>query len=239
MVSKSSTQFRTLAWVSTLAALGLALLLGGCGAKPEADSANPDTPSPPAETTDADLSENTGPVPPPPPADSFLAQIPPDIATELNALEIPIIAPTYLPDGFDLVDYEAGVNEAANETVGAGPYYWLVYRDDTQRCFAIEYTSGGIGGPTLAQSMPINSPLFGSGYALYHGPFEDPNLATEFPEEDLFSDWLQKDTGFYRLIGAQLTMQTYKQSNCKNLPPEEAVKVIESMAYLSGELTAE
>lgn len=174
------------------------------------------------------------PGPPPPPAGAFLAQLNPQVTAELEALNIPVVIPTYLPEGFSLVAHEAG--EAAPEP-GGGPYYWLVYRDVENHCFAIEYASGGIGGPGLENELPINSPLFGSGYALYYGSYDDPDLKQQFPEPDLFSDWLQGDQGFYRLVGAQLTMQTYNQAGCINLAPAEAVKIVESLTYLPADMT--
>jgi hypothetical protein len=182
----------------------------------------------------ASLDELPPPGPPPPPAGSFLAQLTPEVTAELEALNIPVAIPTYLPEGFALVDHETGKSSPDPD---GGPDYWLVYRDVQNHCFAIEYASGGIGGPGLEKQLPINSPLFGSGYQLHYGSYDDPELRQQFPEPDLFSDWLKGDQGFYRLAGAQLTMQTYDQAGCINLPPEEAVKIVESLTYLQTDLT--
>jgi hypothetical protein len=215
-----------------------ALLVTACGSESDTTLSGANSvPLEPLTAGDQPMPEaETGPVPPPPPAGAFLAQIPPDINAELAALEIPIAVPTYLPDGFDLVDYATGTTAAGP---GGGPFYWLVYRDDKSRCFAVEYTSGGIGGVGLSQQLTIESSIFGSGYVLHSGQNDGSGLQAELPESDLFSDWMQGDQGFYRLIGAQLTMQTYGQKGCQDMPAEEAVKVIESLTYLQSEIVGD
>ncbi|MEM9903454.1 MAG: hypothetical protein AAF921_00295 [Cyanobacteria bacterium P01_D01_bin.44] len=179
--------------------------------------------------------------PPPPPTGSFFALLPPEATADLAALEIPAAVPSYLPEGFTLADYETGQGKSSGQSSGpgGGDYYWLIYRDAQNRCFTIEYTSGGVGGIVLENQLPISSPLFGPGYSLYYGQYEDASLREQFPEPDMFSDWMSGDQGLYRLTGAEQTMQTYEQTNCTDLPPQEAVKVVESLTYLETEITGD
>ncbi len=198
-------------------------LINSCATTPELVSPPP-----------SDIPEvaSTAPPPPPPPG-SFLAQLQPDVNAELLALGIPVAIPTYLPSGFDLVAYEVGTEP---EGAAAGPYYALTYRNAESQCFTIEATSGGVGGPVLEKRRPIESPLFGSSYVLYEGQLNDLAAPATAATSDLVSDWLAGDTALYRYIGARLTMTLYEQSGCTDLPAEEAIKVIESLAYLTGNI---
>jgi len=192
-------------------------------------ASSPDTPRtpPPAATQ-----ESATAAPPPPPPGAFLAQLQPDINAELLALEVPIAIPTYLPPGFDLAAYDTGTRTAGQD---AGPYYALIYRNTQAQCFAIEAASGGVGGPVLDTRLPIASPLFGDSYVLYAGQLTNLAAAQSAPP-DLLSDWLAGDVMLYRYVGARLTMTTYDQPTCTDLPAEEAVKIVESLAYLTSNI---
>ena len=210
------------------------LMLASCRAtppteSPPTDSTAADAPSSPSSNTES-FPDNA---PPPPPPNSYLAQLPPETTNQLIALNINIAIPTYLPQAMSLANYGAGETP---EGVGGGPYYWLVYRDDQNRCFAIEYASGGIGGISLENQEPLNSALFGDGYSLYHGKF--PNGGDgELPESDLFTDWLEGDDGFYRLVGSGLVnAQDYGQGDCSNITVKEAIAVVESLSYLPTDI---
>ncbi|MEM8611509.1 MAG: hypothetical protein AAGF93_05785 [Cyanobacteria bacterium P01_H01_bin.105] len=170
-------------------------------------------------------------VPPPPPSNSYLAQLPPDATNQLVQLDINIVIPTYLTQNMNLVNYEVG------ETADNGSaYYWLIYRDGQNRCFAIEYASEGIENSSLENQESLDSSLFGEGYYLYHGKF--PNGGDgELPESDLFTDWLAGDDGFYRLIGAGLVnTRNYGQSDCTNITVDEAIAIAESLGYLPTDI---
>ncbi|MEO1399711.1 MAG: hypothetical protein AAFV72_00470 [Cyanobacteria bacterium J06635_1] len=217
----------------TSLAIGLSIALVGCKAAPLVQETLP-LPEGQSETLPPpDLAE----APPPPPTGSFFGLLPPEANADLAALEIPAAVPSYLPDGFTLADYETGQNQSSGP--GGGAYYWLIYRDAQNRCFTVEYTSGGVGGIVLENQLPISSPLFGPGYSLYYGQYEDASLREQFPEPDLFSDWMSGEQGLYRLVGAEQTMQTYEQTNCADLDPQEAVKIVESLTYLETEITGD
>ena len=204
-------------------AVGLLTTLVSCQtAPPTTDIAVNSTPT----QTEAEV----GNAPPPPPANSYLAQLPPEATNQLTALDIQIAIPTYLPPQMTLASYDVG------QTAAGHPYYWLVYRDEQNRCFAIEYTSGGIGGISLENQEPLDHPLFGDRYSLYHGKFPNGN-AGALPESDLFTDWLEGDDGFYRLIGAGLVnAQDYGQDDCSNIAVKEAIAVAESLSYLPTDI---
>ncbi|MEO0866970.1 MAG: hypothetical protein AAFY17_00720, partial [Cyanobacteria bacterium J06642_11] len=66
-----------------------------------------------AINTDGDGSSPT--VPPPPPENAYLAQLPPEVTNQLSGLAAAIVIPTYLPTTMKLVNHS--VDEAA------GTYY--------------------------------------------------------------------------------------------------------------------
>ncbi|MBT9313082.1 hypothetical protein [Leptothoe kymatousa] len=195
-------------------ALISAVVLASCQAAPEANG---------PDNLDAKL-------PPSPPPNAYLAQLPPETTNQLTKLAIDIAIPTYLPQNMTLANY--GVGQPAADPL----YYWLVYRDDQNRCFAIEYMSAGINEMSLENQEPLETPLFGEGYSLYHGKF--PNGGTgELPESDLFTDWLEGNEGFYRLVGAGLVnSQDYGQKDCNNITIKEAISVTESLSYLPTDI---
>ncbi|ESA33100.1 hypothetical protein N836_23855 [Leptolyngbya sp. Heron Island J] len=200
-----------------------ALIISGCRPAPPPAEDIPVTPEPTATAP-----TNTV-VPPPPPPNSYLAHLSPDAANQLASLSIDIVIPTYLTPNMTLANYGVGT-EASN------PYYWLVYRDTQNRCFAIEYTSGGIGDISLENREPLNIALFGEGYGLYHGRFPNGDEGA-LPESDLFTDWLPGEDGFYRLIGAGLVnSQDYGQGDCSNITVPEAITIAESLSYLPSDI---
>ncbi|MGD1948473.1 MAG: hypothetical protein ACFB14_02365 [Leptolyngbyaceae cyanobacterium] len=178
----------------------------------------------PSDTDTAALSTEA---PPPPPSNSYLAHLSPNVANQLVNLGINIVIPTYLTPNMTLANY--GVSDTSN---GEDPYYWLVYRDDQNRCFAIEYATSRIRTSSLENQAPIDSALFGDGYRLHHGKFIDQRS-----ESDLFTDWLVGNDGFYRLIGAGLVnAQNYEQNTCSNITVEEAINITESLSYLPTDI---
>jgi hypothetical protein len=160
-----------------------------------------------------------------------LAQLPPDATSQLVNLGVNIVIPTYLTQNMTLANYGIGSTSAGNR-----PYYWLVYRDEQNRCFAIEYVSDDMEDISLENQEPLNSDLFGEGYSLYHGKF--PNGGDgELPESDLFTDWFAGEDGFYRLIGSGLVnAQDYGQGDCSNITVKEAITITESLSHLPTDI---
>ncbi|MEO0826522.1 MAG: hypothetical protein AAFX95_12360 [Cyanobacteria bacterium J06639_16] len=210
--------------------LGILLLLScATGQNPEtAQDGTPNTVSDSALETapDAELA----PPPPPPPDGAFIAQITPEQNQKLLELGIDIAVPTQVPPGFRTFSAITG-------TQPGGPSYMLIYQDQLDRCFAIEHTTEGVGGlPDIENKIPLNPPLFGEGYILYHGAYTDPALQADFPEPNLITDWMTGNSGFYRLIGAAYLEQNYPDLTCQDISPDEAVQVIDSLAYLATEI---
>lgn len=203
-----------------------ALLIVSCRSEaPTADTVPSITPAP-TITAPVDAA-----APPPPPPNSYLAHLPPDATNQLASLDINIVIPTYLTQNMTLANY--GVGTSAED---GGPYYWLVYRDPQNRCFAIEYTADGIGDTSLENQEPLAITLFGEDYSLYHGKFPNGDNGP-LSEADLFTDWLAGEDGFYRLIGAGLVnARDYGQGDCTNLTVAEAVTVAESLSYLPSDI---
>lgn len=208
----------------------LAVAIGGCGFDPgNQPSAEP---APPASDSQAnDQGEpNLSEAPPPPPEGAFIAQLTPEQNQKLLDLGIDVAIPTQIPSGFQAISVVTG-------TQAEGPSYMLIYQDQLNRCFAIEHTSGGVGGlPDIENKVPLNPSIFGEGYTLYHGVYTDPSLRADFPEANLISDWMGGSSGFYRLVGAAYLMQNYPELTCENLSPTEAVQVVDSLTYLQTEV---
>lgn len=208
------------------------LLLVGCRTGQNTDTSQTDTPDSAANTAlepTAD-SASVAPPPPPPPEGAFIAQITPDQNQKLIDLGIEVAVPTQIPPGFRTISVIA-------ETQPEGPTYMLIYQDQLDRCFAIEFTSGGVGGlPEIENEVPLNPPLFGEGYILYHGAYVDPQLQADFPDPNLITDWMGGESGFYRFLGAAYLTQYYPDLVCQDISPEEAVEVIDSLAYLATEI---
>ncbi|MBD2021726.1 hypothetical protein H6F43_16215, partial [Leptolyngbya sp. FACHB-36] len=120
------------------------------------------------------------------------------------------------------------VRTQAGENPRFGGYgYTMLYRSNTGSCFAIEAVSGGIGDiPQGNRSYPVNNPVLG------RGSLEEYAAGQNGKAPALVSTWFGKfeQGGFvYHLIGAGVRNQT---EGCQNIPPREAVKVLESLRYL-------
>lgn len=195
--------------------------------------------APPAETvtvppaTTPDL--NAG-APPPPPPTAFIAQLTPTQTAAIDAIGAPLVVPTAIPPGFAV----AQVNTSQE---GAFASYQIVYRDDRDRCFAIEYAAGGIGGlPPTEARLPISLPIVNDAadYGLNYGHYADPTQRAQFPEPVMMSDWLPITSGFYRLAGAAyLNAAIQPVPPCQDVAAEEAMAIIESWVLISDDIQGE
>lgn len=142
---------------------------------------------------------------------------------KLNLLGLRIAAPTYVPTGFWVSSVEIKPGRAPGR-----PGYTISYRDPDNACFAINSGRGGLGGPSLEgyQTLPINSALLGRGTMYYA---RSVNSSKDAPPA-LFSLPIEaRDGRWYAFQGAG----SREMSGCKNISPQEAVRVIESLQYLN------
>ena len=171
--------------------------------------------------------------PPPPPSSAFIALLSPEQTSDIAALGISVVVPTAIPAGF-LVEQ---VERVEDETFTS---YRILYRDNSDRCFLVEYAEGGIGDiPATEYRIPIKPPLFDDGedYGLSYGNYADTNLREQFPEPELMSDWLPLDNGVYRLAGAAYINDRLAPSRpCQDVSLEEAVQIVESFALITDEI---
>ena len=217
-----------------------ALLLAACGGEPSESSGSNTVPSPEDSPSLTEPAASVLPPPgedgpPPPPSSAFIALLTPAQTTELRALGSPLVVPTDIPAGF-LVERA----EVIQEERAAG--YQILYRDGSDRCFAVEHTTTGIGStPETEYRIPIQPPLVGeAGYGLNYGSYVATDLQAQFPEPTLMSDWLPKENGYYRLAGANYINARLAPSRpCQDITPEEAVQIIESFALLTDEITGD
>ncbi len=201
------------------------LLVSGLAACDRADTTSmPLDQAPAAPTTEG---------PPPPPEGAFLAQMPPDQTSQLTSLGIDVVLPGEVPPTFSVV--EMRVEPLATGTLDGG--YLVVYQSVTDQCFAVEFFAGGIGDmPATENRLPIESPLFGEGYGLHYGPFAEADLQAQFPESNLFTDWMIGPSGAYRLVGATYIVDLFETlRGCEDVAPEEAVALAESMTVLTAD----
>ena len=141
---------------------------------------------------------------------------------QLNSLRVKIAVPTYTPPGFQVTSILIQPCPDRATRCRFGPQYTITYQGPNNSCFAIEAVGGGIGGVDLASKLPVNSPVFGKSFLNYGtGPGNS--------SPTMFSDWLQGPELFYRFAGEGATD---KLANCRNINPQEAVTVTESLRYL-------
>ncbi|MGB5972862.1 MAG: hypothetical protein WBG38_06060, partial [Nodosilinea sp.] len=147
------------------------------------------------------------------------------------SLGIEVVVPGQVPPAFSIVEMRVDQSET-------DPGYLVVYRSDLSQCFAVEFAASGIGDPPATESrVPIQPPLFsGQDYSLNYGPFTDADLRAEFPQSNLFTDWLVGSSGSYRLIGATYIGDLFESlKECQDVSPEEAVALAESLTVLSAD----
>lgn len=217
---------------------GLAVLLtcsflSACGSS---QSSNPERLVSETSREQASISGDVGSGPPAPPEAAFVALLSPEQAEKIRALGVPLVVPTAIPAGFTVNHVDTAQGQGFTD-------YRIVYRDGGDRCFVMEYASGGIGDiPTTEYRMPINAPLFddGEAYGLNYGNYAEPSLREDFPEPELVSDWLPLETGAYRLAGAAyINNRLTPDSPCQDISPEEAVDIVESSAVMTDEIVGD
>ncbi len=159
--------------------------------------------------------------------DSSQVQLNPRQIELLKTLGLKVAVPTYVQPGFAL---EKAIAEIDRQARIGGIGYTIVYRryDSSKNqdfCFAIQATNGGISDlPDGSQTYPINSPAFGKS-SLEYGEYGLANTPT------YLSNWLGEESGpFYRFAGAGVIPEL---SNCRNLSPQEAMRVTESIQYFN------
>ncbi|MEM6836217.1 MAG: hypothetical protein AAF609_05120 [Cyanobacteria bacterium P01_C01_bin.120] len=215
--------------------IGLCLMgLAACDRPPaRSDTAQSSTATFPAAPPEA-TAESLPAAPPPPPDAAFLALITPEKTAQIRDLGLPLVLPAAVPAGFQV----AQVQTQADERFGG---YQILYRDDRDRCFLIEYTVGGIGDmPATENRLPLSPPMLAEDsveYGLNYGVYVDPALREQFPESLLHSDWLPVAGGFSRLAGAALINEMLTPAApCTNLPVADAVAIIDSLAVITDEI---
>ena len=214
-------------------ALLLTVLVVACDGQNASDNASTTEPLTPESPENADPPALPGP--PPPPEGAFLAQLPPEQTSQLISLGVDVVVPGAVPPGFSVADIRT--QQAAENGTG-GSSYIIVYQDSAERCFAIEFAADGIGDPPATENrLPIQAPLFNDpGYGLNYGPFQDASMREQFPDSNLYSDWLLGPAGAYRLVGAAYIKSLFPAlANCQDIAPQEAVSIVESLTVLSPE----
>ena len=166
----------------------------------------------------------------------------------LDSTDIKVFVPSYIPNGFQ-------VHEVKTYRGSIARGYGIIYRDKTRDiCFAIESTTGGIGGRLggeYAYIYPISTRLFGNTSVIFTNySFLDmrrQNIPSEeqkrSPQPYLGTEWARNtsvSSSFYRLIGADFVGQSYYGAKinqpaeiCRNdITPLEAEKIVKSLRYI-------
>lgn len=158
-----------------------------------------------------------------------MAQMSPAQTSQLTSLGVDVVVPGQVPPSFSIV--EMRIDQST-------PSYLVVYQNGSGQCFAVEFATEGIGDPPATENrIPIHPPLFGDrDYGLNHGSFTDADLSAEFPEPNLFTDWLMGSSGAYRLIGAAYIGELFESLQaCQDIAPDAAVTLAESLTVLNGD----
>lgn len=190
---------------------------------------------PPTATPSAPLDTPLAEAPPPPPEGAFLAQMSPTQTSQLTSLGVEVVVPGQVPPSFAIAEMRVDSSDT-----GLG--YLVVYQNDRSQCFAVEFAAGGIGdSPATESRTPIQPPLFGDqGYGLNYGPYTDASLRAQFPDSNLFTDWMLGLSGAYRLVGASYIGDLFESlQTCEDVSPEEAVALAESFTVLTAEPMAD
>ena len=140
----------------------------------------------------------------------------------LRSLGVPVIAPSYLPEGFQLQFVIAKIGRGR---FGGGPSYTLIYRSNKGEAFGIESTSGGIGGPPSDKRISTTNPVFGKVILLISNKgYGNGNVKPGF-----LSEWITAKGNFYHFIGAGFRSETRGD---KNVSAKEALKILRSLRYV-------
>jgi hypothetical protein len=157
--------------------------------------------------------------------------MPPAQTSQLTSLGIEVVVPGQVPPSFSIVEMRVSQGEPS-------PSYLVVYQNATNQCFAVEFAAEGMDAPPATENrIPIQPPLFGDqGYSLNYGPFAAADIKAQFPDSNLFTDWMFGPSGAYRLIGATYIGNLFEaRRGCKDISPEEAVALAESMTVLTAD----
>ncbi len=139
----------------------------------------------------------------------------------LKSLGIKILAPSYLPEGFEVIAVVASVKRGR---FGGGPSYAILYRGKNNRSFGIESTTGGIGDPPYDKVLTVTNPVLGKIALLIHKQGFGGDVKPGF-----ISGWIEGKGNYYHFIGAGLHNEI-KGDN--NVSEKEALKILKSLRYM-------
>ena len=139
----------------------------------------------------------------------------------LKSLHIKILAPSYVPEGFEVIAVIASVKRGR---FGGGPSYAILYRGKNNQSFGIESTTGGIGDPPNDKVLTVTNPVLGKIALLIHKQGFGGNVKPGF-----ISGWIKGKGNFYHFIGAGLHSEI-KGDN--NVSEKEALKILKSLRYM-------
>ncbi len=162
----------------------------------------------------------------------------------LNALNLPIVVPSYLPNGFWLDQVDVDRCDAAKPCRG-GSTYRLVYRDDENICLVLNTNAVGAGGGSDEYQYPVPTDLFGEVLIMFGRPVVDQPPTATMLKQQLDRPQLNLTSFPAKIKGAKTPLlynlsvseDYYRQKyNCaKNtrITPLELEKVVKSLVQLS------
>ncbi len=148
------------------------------------------------------------------PMDPSIGGLTPLQVKVLRATGLPVLLPTYMPQGFQLE--RIIINISTKTRFGGGPSYKAIYRGgDT--AFIIESASGGIGGVPGDVLKVVNSKLLGKVNLI------SSSQAGGMKKTDLISDWARYENHFFRLTGPGFYSETEK---LQSISPVDAEQIL-------------
>lgn len=138
---------------------------------------------------------------------------------KMQALGMKIVMPKNVPTGYQLMDI---ITREDSRFKG----YLLVYRKGSS-CFAVEGTSGGIGGiPAGDRTAAARNAVLGRG---------NIELYTTGTNPQLVGQWMGRGP-FYRVVGANYNFNGGNElAGCQNISLKDAVFVAEALRYIDLE----
>jgi hypothetical protein len=141
---------------------------------------------------------------------------------------IRVVLPTYIPKGYELVQFEV----KRIESMYGGNEYYLWYKNTNNSCF--NFRGGFIqilgGPPILAMTVDSNSPALGR---VSITAVRSEKSSSQLNYIGFYSDFVQRDFGLFEFSSPG---SGYDKESCKTMNFVEAVKVAESFQFLQPDV---
>ncbi len=168
----------------------------------------------------------------------------PEQTSSLQALDIPVVVPGYLPDAFEISEVKAnlcGPDAPQRGNCREGSSYTLVYRNAQNTCLLVNGVSGGVGSGSSAFEFQTPTEVLGEVTILF-GPPTGENQAPSAdqlttPQTNLGSfpaPLKGQSSPLYNVVvgDGEYYRETYNCGQNASITPQELEKVVQSLVVL-------